>query len=98
MSNGNTVGRSDLIERMAKRSGLSQAKSNEFIGGLLEEITNTLKKGGRVTITGFGTFETRKRSARAGRNPATGEAIKIKASTAPAFKAGATLKAAVAKK
>ncbi len=58
-------------------------------------ITDTLKKVDNVALVGFGTFEVRKRAARAGRNPSTGEAIKIKASKAPAFKAGAALKVAV---
>lgn len=99
MSNkGTTVGRGDLVTAMAKRTGLSQAKCNDFIGDLVGEITNNLKKGNRVTITGFGTFETRKRAARTGHNPATGATLKIKANTVPAFKAGATLKAAVGRK
>jgi DNA-binding protein HU-beta len=62
---------------------------------LIEIITANLKKGDNVALVGFGTFEVRKRAARNGRNPATGEAIKIKASKQPTFKAGATLKAVV---
>jgi hypothetical protein len=58
-------------------------------------FSDYLKKGDNVALVGFGTFEVRKRAARAGRNPSTGEAIKIKAAKVPAFKAGATLKAAV---
>ncbi len=58
-------------------------------------ISATLKKGDSVALISFGTFEVRKRAARTGRNPATGAELKIKASKAPAFKAGATLKAAV---
>ena len=65
------------------------------IGALIEIITGALKKGDKVALVGFGTFEVRKRAARTGRNPATGAELKIKASKQPAFKAGATLKAAV---
>jgi len=62
---------------------------------MVDIILDTLKKGDSLTLVGFGTFEVRKRAARTGRNPKTGEALKIKAAKVPAFKAGATLKAAV---
>lgn len=97
MSANIKVGRNELVEALAKKSGLSQAKSNDLINILVEEIQNNVKKGKDVTIVGFGTFTSRKRAARVGRNPKTGEALKIKASVAPAFRAGAKFKAAVAK-
>ena len=89
------MNRKELIDALAAKAGSSKADADRNIGALIEIITATLKKGDSLTLVGFGTFEVRKRAARAGRNPATGEALKIKASKAPAFKAGATLKAAV---
>jgi DNA-binding protein HU-beta len=62
---------------------------------MIDIISGTLKKGDSLTLVGFGTFEVRKRAARTGRNPKTGEELKIKAAKVPAFKAGATLKALV---
>lgn len=89
------MNRKELIEALADKTGSSKADADRNIGALIEIITGTLKKGDNVALVGFGTFEVRKRAARTGRNPATGEALKIKASKQPAFKAGATLKAAV---
>jgi DNA-binding protein HU-beta len=86
---------SELIAAMATKTNSTKVDADKTIGALIDIITTTLKKGDNVALVGFGTFEVRKRAARAGRNPGTGEAIKIKASKAPAFKAGATLKAAV---
>ena len=88
------MNRKELIDALATKTG-SKADADRNIAALIEVITATLKKGDNVALVGFGTFEVRKRAARSGRNPATGEAIKIKASKQPAFKAGATLKAAV---
>lgn len=89
------MNRSELVEALASKTGNSKAEADRNIAALIEIVTATLKKGDNVALVGFGTFEVRKRAARTGRNPATGEALKIKASKAPAFKAGATLKAAV---
>lgn len=89
------MNRKELIDALADKTGSSKADADRNIGALIEIVTGVLKKGDNVALVGFGTFEVRKRAARAGRNPSTGEAIKIKASKAPAFKAGATLKAAV---
>lgn len=69
-----------------------------MLDAAIEEIQATLAKGDEVSITGFGKFSTTERAARTGRNPQTGESIKIAASTLPKFTAGAVLKAAVAKK
>ncbi len=89
------MNRKELIDALATSTGSSKADADRNIAALIDIITANLKKGDNVALVGFGTFEVRKRAARNGRNPATGEAIKIKASKQPAFKAGATLKAAV---
>lgn len=89
------MNRKELIDALATKTGSSKADADRNVAALIDIITATLKKGESVALVGFGTFEVRKRAARAGRNPATGEALKIKASKAPAFKAGAPLKAAV---
>lgn len=89
------MNRTELIDALADKTGSSKADAGRNIAALLDIISSTLKKGDNVALVGFGTFEVRKRAARIGRNPATGAELKIKASKAPAFKAGATLKAAV---
>lgn len=89
------MNRKELIDALATSTGSSKADADRSISALIDIITTNLKKGDNVALVGFGTFEVRKRAARNGRNPATGEAIKIKASKQPAFKVGATLKAAV---
>ena len=89
------MNRKELIDALAEKTNGTKADADRNIAALLEIISGTLKKGGSITLVGFGTFEVRKRAARTGRNPKTGEELKIKASKVPAFKAGATLKAAV---
>jgi len=89
------MNRNDLREAIASETGLSGAQSDKALSAVLDSITAALAKGEKVTLPGFGTFETRERSARQGRNPQTGESIEIAASTAPAFKAGTALKKAV---
>ena len=89
------MNRQELIEALAAKTGNSKADADRNIAGLIEIITAALKKGDKVALVGFGTFEVRKRAARNGRNPATGAVIKIKAAKVPAFKAGAGLKTAV---
>jgi DNA-binding protein HU-beta len=89
------MNRQELIEALAATTGSTKADADRNIAGMIEIITGALKKGDKVSLVGFGTFEVRKRAARTGRNPATGATIKIKASKQPAFKAGAGLKAAV---
>lgn len=89
------MNRKDLIDALANKTGSTKTDADRNISALIEIITDTLKKGGNVALVGFGTLEVRKRAARNGRNPATGAALKIKASKAPAFKAGASLKGAV---
>src|SRR5471032_3313035 len=82
----------ELIAEFAKRTEMSAAAANGAVNTLIAIITERLKKGDTVGITGFGTFSVAKRAARKGRNPATGEAIKIAASKTPKFSAGATLR------
>lgn len=89
------MNRQELIEALATMTGSTKADADRSIAAVIEIISATLKKGDKIALVGFGTFEVRKRAARIGRNPATGAELKIKASNAPAFKAGATLKAAV---
>ena len=89
------MNRKDLIDALAAKTDSSKADADRSIAALLEIISGALKKGDNVALVGFGTFEVRKRAARLGRNPKTGEELKIKAAKVPAFKAGATLKAAV---
>jgi DNA-binding protein HU-beta len=92
------MNKSQLIEAVASDSGLTKADSSRAIESLLGTVTKTLKKGDEVAITGFGKFSVVKRAARQGVNPRTGEKVKIKASKAPKFSAGATLKQAVSPK
>lgn len=89
------MNRKELIDALAAKTDSTKADADRNISALIEVITATLKKGDNVALVGFGTFEVRKRAARNGRNPATGAPLKIKASKAPAFKAGAALKTAV---
>jgi len=98
MSSGEKVGRGDLVDMLAQKAGLTKAKADEVIGLLVYHVQTSVKKGKSVTIVGFGTFEPRKRAARKGRNPATGEALKIKASTVPGFRAGSKFKSVVSGK
>ena len=89
------MNKSELIDAVAAKSGLTKADSERAFKALVETITGALKKGDQVTMIGFGTFLVRERKARQGRNPRTGEAIQIKAANNPAFKAGKALKDAV---
>ncbi len=86
----------ELIEKMAKDAGISKTAAGNALQSFMEGITKALKKkDGKVTLVGFGTFSKVRRKARKGRNPQTGETIKIKASNAVKFKAGKKLKDAV---
>ena len=88
--------KADLIADMAKDAGISKAAANKALNSFTDNVKKALKKkDGKVTLVGFGTFSKIRRKARKGRNPATGEPIKIKASTAVRFKAGKTLKGAI---
>ena len=92
------MNKSELIEVVAKSAELSKADAERSLNATIEVIVKAVAKGDTVTLIGFGAFKSVKRAARTGRNPATGAALKIAASTAPKFTAGATFKAAVAGK
>ena len=89
------MNKAELIDAVASSADLSKASATEAVDAVVDTITESLRKGDSVTLVGFGTFEVRARAARMGRNPQTGEEIQIKASKAPAFKAGKALKDAV---
>ncbi len=89
---GFLMNKSDLIQAVAEKSGLTTKDSASAVDAILDGITESLAKEEKVQLIGFGTFEVRSRQAREGRNPSTGEKIKIEASKAPAFKAGKALK------
>ncbi len=89
------MNKADFIASVADAAELSKADAGRAVDAMVETITKALKKGDSVTLVGFGTFAIRKRAARTGRNPRTGQTIKIKASKNPAFKAGKALKDAV---
>ena len=90
--------KSDLVAQVAEAAELSKKDAEKAVNAVIDTITDTLKKGDKVALVGFGTFETRDRPARKGRNPQTKQEITIPATTAPAFKAGKALKDAVAGK
>ena len=89
------MNKADLIEKIATQHTLSKAEAGRVLGTVLDTIVAAVKKGDSVTIPGFGTFKQAARAARTGRNPATGDKLKIAASKLPKFTAGATFKAAV---
>lgn len=86
------MNKTELVKNIAKKTGLKVKDVDLVYKELVDVIGGTLAKGEKVQLIGFGTFETRKRSARQGRNPRTGEVMKIKAATVPAFKPGKALK------
>jgi len=90
--------KTELVDAIAKSADLSKKDAEAALKALTETVTKELKKGEKVTLIGFGTFEVGKRAARVGRNPQTGAEIKIKAAKTPKFKAGKALKDAVNKK
>ena len=92
------MNKAELVEAIAKETGASKARSEKGLKAALAIITKELKKGKSVQLIGFGTFAVKKRAARKGFNPATGEKIRIKAKKVPVFKPGAALKDAVAGK
>jgi DNA-binding protein HU-beta len=92
---GNLVNKTELIDHIAKSADISKAAAGRALESMVGAVKTTLKKGGTVTVVGFGTFSVGKRAARTGRNPRTNEPIKIKAAKVPKFKAGKALKDAV---
>jgi DNA-binding protein HU-beta len=92
------MNKGDLVDVVAKNTGESKRVVGEVLDELVTQVQKTVKKGEKVTLPGFGTFERRARAARTARNPQTGEPIKIKATKVPAFKAGASFKTFVSGK
>lgn len=89
------MNRADLVATLAAKNDLSKTAASAVLYTLIETIQTAVKKGDAVQLVGFGTFKAAKRAARTGKNPSTGEAIKIPASTVPKFVAGAKFKAVV---
>ena len=92
------MNKSDLIAAMAAKTGETKKSAEASLDAFISTVTESLKKGEKVQLVGFGSFEVRKRAARKRRNPQTKEEIKIPASKAPVFKAGKALKDLVNKK
>ncbi|MDD3150955.1 MAG: HU family DNA-binding protein [Candidatus Gastranaerophilales bacterium] len=91
------MNKEELVKEISKKARISQKQATEILSLTLETIEKTVVKGKKVTLVGFGTFESRKRAARTGRNPQTGKEIKIPAKTVPAFSAGKKFKEMVNK-
>ena len=89
------MNKNELIGAVAESSGLSRSDATKAVESVFDTITATLAKGGEVRLVGFGTFSVARRKASTGRNPRTGETVKIAASTQPKFKAGKVLKDSV---
>ena len=87
--------KAELVEFIAEQADLTKADAGRALEAVMEGITSGLKKSGKVTLVGFGTFTAKKRDARTGRNPQTGETVKIAARNAVTFKAGTALKESV---
>ena len=92
------MNKSELIEATAKAADISKAAAERAVSSIIEAVVKAVAKGDTVTLVGFGTFKSAKRAARTGKNPKTGEPLKIAATTVPKFSAGAGFKAAVAGK
>ena len=91
----NSMNKSELIAKIAEKSGLNQKDAGKALDGLTQAVSDALANGENVTLVGFGTFSVKERAARTGCNPQTGEEIQIAASKVPSFKAGKALKDAV---
>lgn len=86
------MNKAELVAAVAAKANVSQKEAGDVVAAVFAEIKEALKKGDKVQLVGFGTFEVRNKAARTGKNPRTGETIKIAASKAPAFKAGKAFK------
>ncbi len=82
------MNKAELIDKIAKDSGINKTQANDALDSFTKSVVDTLKKGGKVTLVGFGTFSVTKRSARKGRNPQTNKVINIPAKKVAKFKAG----------
>lgn len=91
------MNKTELVTALAEKADVTKKDAEKVISAFIDVVGDTLKKGDKIQLVGFGTFETRERAAREGKNPQTGEKIKIAACTVPAFKAGKALKDLIAK-
>lgn len=89
------MNKTELVAAVAEKAGLSKKDAEKAVAAVIDSVVDTLKAGDKVALVGFGTFEVKKRAAREGINPLTGEKIKIAASKSPAFKAGKAFKEAI---
>ena len=89
------MNKSELVDAAARNAGMPKGDMDNALKGIIDAITEAVKSGEKVSITGFGTFERRERGARMGRNPQTGAEVEIAASKSPAFKPGKSFKDAV---
>jgi len=89
------MNKEELVQEIAKKTKVTQKDAAEVLNALVDTIQKTVAKGNKVTLVGFGTFESRKRAARTGRNPQTGKEISIPAKTVPVFSAGKKFKETV---
>jgi DNA-binding protein HU-beta len=89
------VNKAELIEQIAQAAEISKSAAERVLDALFGAVKTSLRKGGAVTLVGFGTFYVGKRKARAGRNPRTGEPLRIQAARVPKFRAGKALKDAI---
>lgn len=92
---GSKMNKTELIAAIAEKSAISKKDAEKALAAFTETVVDVLKAGDKITLVGFGTFETRERAARTGINPQTGAKIKIAASKNPVFKAGKALKDAI---
>jgi len=89
------LNKAQLVDAIAKKTGFTKKDMSKAVDVVFDTITEVLSRGEKVSVVGFGTFETRSRAARKGRNPQTGREIRIKARRVPAFRAGKNLKSAI---
>ncbi len=89
------MNKSEFVDAIASQAGFTKADAAKAVDAMIDVVTEALKQGEQVSLVGFGSFMVKKREARTGRNPRTGEAIEISASNIPSFKAGKALKDAV---
>ncbi|PZD70229.1 DNA-binding protein HU [Acaryochloris thomasi RCC1774] len=86
------MNKGDLVDAIADKSGVTKKQADEILTATVDTIVETVAGGDKITLVGFGSFEPRDRAARDGRNPKTGEVMKIKATTVPGFSAGKSFK------
>ena len=89
------MNKAEFVDSVATKADMSKTEAGAAVDAVLDSVTDALRNGDQVTLVGFGTFLVRKREARTGRNPRTGEPLEIKASNVPSFKAGKALKESV---